>query len=144
MLLLARSKGERLAAFVSIGQLSFFAGVTLLTAFVVGGSGYLIRELHRQVRVACSVAGLPASIAPAAPPPVVTADMFHVSSIALGRPAVAVVNGAIVSEAALVQLPTPDGNVLLRVQKIRDGAVDFSYAGQTISVNLGPSPAHSR
>ena len=136
MLLLARSKGGRLGAFIS-GQVSFFAGITLLTAFVVGGSGYLIRELHRQAGVAWSAAGLPASFAPAAPPPIVTSDMLHVSSIALGRAPVAVVNGRIIGEGDSVTLETPEGNAILRVARIRDGAVDFHYAGKTISVNLG-------
>jgi hypothetical protein len=137
MLFRAYSKGGRLAGFTGIGQVHFVAGITLLTAFVVGGSGYLIKELHRQAGVAWSAAGLPAALAPAVAQPVVTSDMLHVSSIALGRTPVAVVNGRIVSEGASVQLETPDGNALLRVQKIRDGAVEFRYTGETISVNLG-------
>src|SRR5438132_8684519 len=87
--------------FISIGQVSLFAGCALFTATVVGGSGYLIRELHRQVSVACSVAGIDAPVA-ATPPAVVTADMLHVSSIALGRAPIAVVNGALASEGATV------------------------------------------
>src|SRR2546430_13631840 len=89
--------------FVSIGQISLFAGCALFTATVVGGSGYLIRELHRQVSVACSVAGLDAPIAPN-PLPLVTSDMLHVSSIALGRAPIAVVNGALASEGDAVRL----------------------------------------
>ncbi|HYR22222.1 MAG TPA: hypothetical protein VEP30_04755 [Chthoniobacterales bacterium] len=136
MLLLARSKGGRLSAFISVGQVSFLAGVTLFTAFVVGGSGYLIRELHRQVGVAWSAAGLPASLAPAAPPPIVTSDMLHVSSIALGRAPVAVVNGRIIGEGASVTLETPEGSATLRATSIVDGAVRFRYGSQTISANL--------
>lgn len=136
VLLLARSRRERLAAFTSFGQVHFVAGITLLTAFVVGGSGYLIRELHHQAGAAWSAAGLPESVKPAIATPVVTDDMLHISSIALGRNPVAIVNGAFVSEGASVQLPTPDGTVILRVGRIRDGAVDFHYAGETISVNL--------
>ena len=137
MVLRARSKGERLGAFISVGQVSFFAGITLFTAFVVGGSGYLIRELHRQVGVAWSAAGLPAALAPAVAQPLVTPDMLHVSSIALGRAPVAVVNGRIIGEGASVTLETPEGNAILRVARIRDGAVEFRSGGQTISVNLG-------
>jgi hypothetical protein len=140
MLLLARRKGARLRAFTGIGQINFVAGVTLFTAFVVGGSGYLIRELHRQAGVAWSATGLPQSAAPAIAQPVVTEEMLHVSSIALGRAPVAVVNGAIVSEGTTLQLQLPEGNVSVRVQKIRDGGVDFRYSGQTISVNLGAAP----
>ena len=140
MLLLGRKKSGRIAAFTGMDQVTFVAGITLLTTFVVGGSGYLIRELHRQAGVAWSAAGLPDSARPAVAQPVVTPDMLHVSSIALGRTPIAVVNGALVSEGASVRLPMPDGNVLLRVQNIRDGAVDFRYADRTISVNLGTTP----
>jgi len=142
MLLLARPKSARIAAFTSMGQVTFFAGITLLTAFVVGGSGYLIRELHRQAGVAWSVTGLPQSLAPEVARPIVTEEMLHVTSIALGRSPIAVVNGALVTEGATVQLPLPEGSVSLRVQKIRDGAVDFRYGGQTICANLGAT--HSR
>ena len=138
MILRARPRGERLAGFATLGQVNFVAGITLLTAFVVGGSGYLIRELHRQAGAAWSAAGLPESARPAVAQPVVTKEMLHVSSIALGRTPIAVVNGALVSEGAAIQLQTPDGNVQLRVQKIRDGVVDFRYAGKTISAQLGP------
>ena len=138
MLLRARPKGDSLGAFISVSQVSFFAGITLFTAFVVGGSGYLIRELHRQAGVAWSAAGLPAALAPAVAQPVVTGDMLHVSSIALGRAPVAVVNGRIVSEGESVQLQLPEGNPVLVVARIRDGAVDFRYLDQIISVNLGP------
>jgi hypothetical protein len=137
MLLLARAPRGRIAAFTGMDQVTFVAGITLFTAFVVGGSGYLIRELHRQAGVAWSAVGLPDSVRPAVTLPVVTPEMLHVSSIALGRTPIAVVNGALVSEGAAVQLPMPDGNVVLRVQSIRDGAVDFRYGGKTISVNLG-------
>ena len=140
MLLLVWRKRQRAAAFTSIGQVNFIAGVTLFTAFVVGGSGYLIRELHRQAGAAWSASGLPESVKPAIAMPVVTEDMLHISSIALGKNPVAIVNGAFVSEGASVQLSTTDGNVQLRVQKIRDGAVDFRYVKHTISVNLGITP----
>jgi hypothetical protein len=136
MLLLARSKVGRLGAFISLGHVSFFAGITLFTAFVVGGSGYLIRELHRQVGVAWSAAGLPASLAPAAPPPMVTSDMLHVSSIGLGRVPVAVIDGAMATEGDSLTLQMPEGRATLRVIRIRDGVVEFKYREQTISVNL--------
>jgi hypothetical protein len=134
--MLLRGRATRLA-FVSPGQITFFAGITLLTAFVVGGSGYLIRELHRQAGAAWSAAGLPAALAPAVTKPMVTGDMLHVSSIALGREPIAVVNGVIVSQGVSVQLQLPEGNAVLQVARIRDGAVDFRYLDQTISVNLG-------
>ena len=143
MLLVARPKGARIRAFTGMDQVTFVAGITLFTAFVVGGSGYLIRELHRQAGVAWSATGLPQSLAPEVARPIVTEEMLHVTSIALGRSPIAVVNGAFVTEGATIQLSMPEGNVSLRVQKIRDGAVDFRYGGKTICANLGAA-SHSR
>ena len=47
---------------------------------------------------------------------------------------VLVKNGRIIGEGASVMLETPEGNAILRVARIRDGAVEFRYASQTISV----------
>ena len=123
--------------FVSIGQISLFAGCALFTATVVGGSGYVIRELHRQVGVACSAAGIDVPVALNAPAPV-TSDMLRVSSIALGRAPIAVVNGTLVSKGDAVRLQTGEGIVFVRVKSIRDGVVEFSYGNQTICASLGP------
>jgi hypothetical protein len=123
--------------FVSFSHLGLMAGIALGTATVVGGSGYLIRELHRQAGVAWTTAGLPESARPAIVQPVITGDMLHVSSITLGRAPMAVVNGVFVSEGTSIRMQTPDGNVDLRVGKIRDGAVEFRYGKEIISVNLG-------
>ena len=131
MLLLSRSHRFRLA-FISVGHIYFFAGFALTTAAVVGGSGYVIREAHRQVAVARSVAGLPN-------PPQVTAEMLKVSSIALGRTPMAVVNGSLVSEGTTLQLQTPEGTAIVRVKSITDGEVEFSYNRETISAGLGPT-----
>jgi hypothetical protein len=122
--------GDPRLGFVSVGHISFLAGMALFTAAVVGGSGYVIRELHRQVGIVREVAGLPA------PTPPITAEMLHVSSIALGHVPLAVINGAMAVEGDSMQMETPNGNVTLRVMRIRDGVVQFSYGAQTISVNL--------
>jgi hypothetical protein len=103
----------------------------------MGGSGYLIQELHRQAAVARAVAGLPS-------PPIVTGDMLQVSSIALGRTPMAMVNGTLVSEGATMQLETPQGTAVLRVKSIKDGEVEFRYGSETISVGLGPAIRHNR
>jgi len=124
--------------FISIGQVSLFAGCALFTATVVGGSGYLIRELHRQLSVAYSVASLEPPVAPNTLP-LVTSDMLHVSSIALGRAPIAVVNGALASEDAAVPLQTGEGIVFVQVKSIRDGVVEFQYGNQTISASLSPA-----
>jgi hypothetical protein len=129
--------------FISFSHLGLMAGIALGTATIVGGSGYLIRELHRQAGVVWTTAGLPEPAKPAVVQPVFNGDMLHVSSITLGHAPMAVVNGVFVSENTSVRLQTPDGIVDLGIAKIRDGAVDFRYGKETISVNLG-QPLHSK
>ncbi len=123
-------------AFVSFSHIGLMAGVALLTATVVGGSGYLIRELHRQAGVASSIVGLPPpTIDPSLLVPV-SSDMLKVSSIALGRTPVAIVNGIAVTQGGTVQVHTTNGTADLHVVSIRDGVVQFKYGDQTIFANL--------
>jgi len=122
--------------FVSVGNISLFAGIALCTATVVGGSGYLIRELHRQAGVATSLAGLPNPIPEPSPSIEITAEMLHVTSISLGRVPLAVVNGTPITEGELLELQTASGNATLRVTNILDGTVRLKYGNQTISVSL--------
>lgn len=53
----------------------------------------------------------------------ITAEMLHVSLIALGEIPLAVVNGTRLAEGDLISLQTPSGMVTLRVEKIQDGVV---------------------
>ena len=121
-------------AFVSFSYLGLMAGIALFTATVVGGSGYLIRELHRQAGLAKTVVGL----APADPTPVVpiSSDMLNVSSISLGSIPVAVVNSVAITQGELLHVHTPTGNFTLRVVSIRDGIVQFKYGEQTIFAGM--------
>jgi hypothetical protein len=120
-------------AFVSFGHLGLMAAVALGTASVVGGSGYLIRELHRQAGVASAAVGLtpadPTNFIP------VSSDMLKVSSIALGRSPVAIVNGVEVGEGGTINVQTPNGTATLRVVSIRDGFIQFKNGEQTIFAN---------
>lgn len=123
-------------AFVSIGHLGLMAAVALGTASVVGGSGYLIRELHRQVGIASAVVGLPA---PPVDPTVlipISADMLKVSSIALGKTPAAIINGVPVGEGGMVNIQTPNGIAAVRVVRISDGMVQFQHGEQTLVANL--------
>jgi hypothetical protein len=121
-------------AFVSFGHLGLMAGIALITATAIGGSGYLIRELHRQAGVASAVVGLsnvdPTTVVP------ISSDMLKVSSIALGQTPVAIVNGLPVDEGGTVQVQTPNGAATVRVVSIQDGLVQFKYGDQTIFANL--------
>lgn len=123
-------------AFVSFSHLGFMAAIALFTATVVGGSGYLIRELHRQAGVASAIVGLPSpAIDPSLLVPV-SSDMIKVTSIALGHTPVAIVNGVAVTQGGTVQVHTTNGIADLHVVSIRDGVVQFKYGDQTILANL--------
>ncbi len=123
-------------AFVSFGHLGLMAGIALVTATVVGGSGYLIRELHRQAGFASVIIGLPAPAAALPSLVPISSDMLKVSSIALGKDPVAIVNGTELSEGATMQVQTTNGIANLTVVSIRDGIVQFKYGDQTILANL--------
>ena len=112
------------------------AGIALTTATVVGGSGYLIRELHRQAGVASLVVGLPAPAVALTSLVPISTDMLKVSSIALGKNPVAIINGAAVGEGAMIQVQTTNGTANIRVMSIRDGIVQFKYGDQTLLANL--------
>jgi hypothetical protein len=131
------SSADRRLGFVSISNVSVFAGIALCTATVVGGSGYLIRELHRQVGVASAAVGLPNPIPEPSLSVEITAEMLHVSSIALGRVPLAVVNGTPITEGGSLEVQTASGSATLHVLSIVDGSVRFKNGNQTISANLG-------
>jgi hypothetical protein len=123
-------------AFASFGHIGLMAGLALFTATVVGGSGYLIREFHRQAGVASAIVGLPS---PAVDPSLlvpVSSDMLKVTSIVLGRTPVAIVNGIAVTQGGTVQVHTANGIADLHVVSIRDGVVQFKYGEQIILANL--------
>ena len=121
-------------AFVSVSHLGLMAGIALTTATVVGGSGYLIKELHRQAGVAKAIVGLapfdPATVVP------ISSDMLNVTSIALGRSPIAIVNGVAVAEGGIVKVQTSKGTANIEVVRIQDGLVQFKYGEHPIFANL--------
>lgn len=121
-------------AFVSISHLGLMAGIALATATVVGGSGYLVAELHRQAHVAKAIVGL-APIDPATVVPV-SSDMLKITSIALGRSPIAIVNSVAVSEGGIVKIQTSKGTANVQLVRIQDGLVQFQYGEHPIFVNL--------
>lgn len=127
---------ENRRAFISVSHIGFMAGLALFTAALVGGSGYVIRELHREVGAAKAIVGLPA---PAFDPSLlvpISSDMLKVTSIALGTTPVAIVNGVAVTQGGLVQVHTTNGIADLHVVSIRDGVVQLKYGDQTVFANL--------
>lgn len=88
--------------------------------------------------------GAPGSMAPPAPIVVqLSVDMIRVSAIALGHPRLAVINGRTVTEGDSVTLQAKDSAValILRVNKIGDGAIELTDGKQMFSAQLAiPSP----
>lgn len=73
-----------------------------------------------------------------------SADLIHVSAIALGHPRLAVINGRSVAEgdSITVHTPTHAVAVTLRVVKIADGRIDLTDGTQIITTRLTvPAPA---
>jgi hypothetical protein len=71
-------------------------------------------------------------------PAAVDVSQLHVSAIALGGTRLAVVNGVRVAEGDNFEVSAGSGRVPLRVEKIEDGLVRFSFAGQIIESRLTP------
>jgi hypothetical protein len=80
----------------------------------------------------------PSLVTPAPVVVQISANLFHVSAIALGHPRLAVINGQTVAEGESVTIhtATPEVKVSLRVVKIGDGRIDLSDGKQIISVSL--------
>jgi hypothetical protein len=92
--------------------------------------------------VAAAVPSVAASIAPAVEKAVtetllpVTADMLHVTSIALGKVPLTVVNGQRLGAGESLTLKTPQGVAILELVSIEDGMVRFKYGSQMIEAKL--------
>ena len=61
---------------------------------------------------------------------------FAVTSIMLGNPSLAVVNGRAYSEGEFIRLPKGSAPIKVCVQQISDGTVSLNYDRQIIVVNL--------
>jgi hypothetical protein len=88
-----------------------------------------------------SLAASPNSAATPAPVVVqVSADMLHVSAIALGHPRLAVINNKSVGEGDTVTIhtPAPSFAVTLRVVKITDGHIELSDGIKVFIARLSP------
>ena len=71
-----------------------------------------------------------------------TADVLHVSAIALGKIRLAMVNGEALREGDSLRVKTPAGEAVLRVTQIEDGTVRFKYGAQTIDVRISTIRMH--
>ena len=66
----------------------------------------------------------------------VSPDLIHVTSIALGNPRLAIVNGKRLAEEDWLVVKTPNGEASVRVLSIEDGFVRFKHGGNTIDAKL--------
>jgi len=123
------------------GHLVAICGATVLAlAILVGGVAYWI-ESHRYPVVV--TIGLPdkesqkdplsARTGPLVP---VSPDLLHVTSIAMGTPRLAIVNGKRLAEDDWLIVNAPLGAASLRVISIEDGLVRFKHGGETIDIKL--------
>src|SRR5438270_4399076 len=112
---------------------------TLIGAMLLSVGGILVRQyrdpdgqrLHFQTFIGARTQSLALPGSSATPAPIVihlSADMLRVSAIALGHPRLAVINGKTVTEGDNVTLQVPNSPValILRVQKIGDGAITLT------------------
>ena len=92
-----------------------------------------------------SISASPHTVTTPAPTVVqISADLLHVTAIALGHPRLAVINGHSLAEGDSITLHTPTHAVAitLRVVKIADGRIDLTDGTQVITARLTlPMPA---
>ncbi len=74
----------------------------------------------------------------------VNPDMLHVTSIAMGTPPLAIVNGKRLAEGDSLTLSTSLGTVTIRVVSIEDGLVRFRHGGETIDVKMQTEAGKTR
>ena len=128
-----------------IRRLKFLGLIAIVTiVFVIGAVVFLERQQRSWVGVRI---GKPTS-APVKPVIIgrvaltpVTPEMLRVTSIALGDPALAVVNGQQVAKGESLTLKTVTGSIALVVTNIEDRLVQFDYRGQKIEAKLPPELA---
>jgi hypothetical protein len=126
--------------FFSTARLALIGGIALVLILVAGGAIYWIQSERYPVVVTIGVPDRGASGDPLAnrPGPLVPVkpEMLHVSSIALGNPRLAIVNGKRLAENDWLVVSTPLGAASVRVSQIEDGVVRFRHGGETISAKL--------
>ena len=111
-----------------------FFGLAVFAAGVI----YWIEQRHLPVVVAISPPdgrekdplGDQGGLVPVSP------ELLHVTSIALGNPALAIVNGKRLGVEDWLVIKTPNGEASLRVILIQDGLVRFKHGGNTIDAKL--------
>jgi hypothetical protein len=142
------------ARYSSISLLTFLGGFVFVVLALLAGYIYLIQPGPRRHWATLgdqAPAVTPSPIAPIkrlpTPPPFpdgvtlktglpITADMLHVTSIALGDIHLAIVNGKRLAEGDWLRVRVGKDTGAVQVTKIEDGVVHFNYGGRTIDAKL--------
>jgi len=125
-------------------QLLVLLVILLGLAIFAGGTIYWIQSRHLPIVVAISPPdnrdkdplGDRSALVPVNP------DLLHVTSIALGNPRLAIVNGKRLAEEDWLVVKTPKGEASVRVVSIQDGFVRFKHGGNTIDARLQMAQAN--
>jgi hypothetical protein len=123
----------------NLGRISLIIGIGLSITLFVWASGYVIREAYREIGVPEPATTTHTESPVGTPVLLVTADMLHVSSIALGKVRLAVVNGQELIEGDSLKVKTPAGDAMVCATRIKDGIVRFEYRGRTIDAHMSTS-----
>jgi hypothetical protein len=115
-------------------------GIVLALIILGGGVAYWIERHRYPVVVTIALPDSresPDSASDTFPPLVpIRPDMLQVTSIVLGKPRLAIVNGEPLGEGEWFRVKTPLGSANVRVILIQDGLVRFKHGGQIIDVRL--------
>jgi len=121
-------------------RVTIVVAVILVLSAAIGGTYHWVQSRRYPVVVTIGVPDerTAAAIQPDKLPPLVPVmpDMLEVTSIAMGDPRLAIVNGKRLGEGDSLLVKTRLGAVSLRVVSIEDGLVRFRHGGETIDVKL--------
>jgi hypothetical protein len=110
--------------------------IVLVIALLAAGTAYWIERHRYPVVVAIELPKKETAGDEGAALVPIKPEMLQVTSISLGEPRLAIVNGRELTEGETIVLKTGGGRATLRVQSIQDGMVRFRHGGQTLDVPL--------
>ena len=131
--------GREPVSFRTVIAIALVTGIVLTAGFMVWSNYFIHRE---QEEISGTKSSSP-RVGVSEPSALrIRPDMLRVTSIFLGRPRFAVVNGMPVGEGDPIEIKTEGAPVTLRVARIEDGFVHFKCDGQMIDVKLSGRPEH--
>ncbi len=141
------------ARYSNISLFTFLGGFVFVALAILVGYIYLIQPgpTHRLASLGDELPATPPMKRLSTPPPLpgnvplktglpITAEMLHVTSIALGDIHLAIVNGRRLAEDDWIEVRVGDDTGAVLVTKIEDGVVHFDYGGRTIDSKLSVPP----